>query len=286
QLTSQRFVLHTTTTLNPSTISWAAPAAANTEQNAMKTTEMISGAKSTSLRSSDGTTFSSNESKNGVNNSTTNSYRSVTSSATFTTTADFSNVTKSAAAESAPTVTPNHSTATFTTPGASELPSGNSSSSPTSVLFPSSVTLTSPKGDSPTPNLNPTAHTTQLNGSSSSPSIAPPNPKDASQDKTNKEGVIVGVLVGAILGCALIGLVGYFICAMKRSEPFSHRRLYDDTRSDPVLHLDNSLEPYDTSFGGALDDKSSPADTREDGSAEHPPAGIAMAHLSPSHPPL
>lgn len=52
-------------------------------------------------------------------------------------------------------------------------------------------------------------------------------------DKINKGGMIVGVIVGAILGSILIGLIGYFICGKKRSESFSHRRLYDDTRNDP-----------------------------------------------------
>lgn len=63
QLTSQRFVLHMTITVSPSTISHAAPAAANAKENVMKRTEIISGAKSIPLRSSDGTTFSSNVSK-------------------------------------------------------------------------------------------------------------------------------------------------------------------------------------------------------------------------------
>lgn len=44
---------------------------------------------------------------------------------------------------------------------------------------------------------------------------------------------MAGITVGAILGSVLIGLVGYFIYAMKRPESFSHRWLYDDTRSDP-----------------------------------------------------
>lgn len=52
-------------------------------------------------------------------------------------------------------------------------------------------------------------------------------------EKTNKGGVIGGVIIGFILVSILIGVIGYFICGKKRSELFSHRRLYDDTRNDP-----------------------------------------------------
>lgn len=52
-------------------------------------------------------------------------------------------------------------------------------------------------------------------------------------DETSKEGVIAGVIIGTILVFLLIGLIGYFICHKKRSESFSHRRLYDNTRNDP-----------------------------------------------------
>ncbi|NWV44197.1 MUC15 protein, partial [Grantiella picta] len=286
QPTSQRFVLHMTTTVSPSTISHTAPAATNANENVTKTPEMISETKSTSLRSSDVTTFSSTVPKNETNNSVTNSHRSQMSLATFRTTDDFSEVTKSAAATSTSTVTPSHSTATYTTLGASVLPSENSSINPT-TSFHISVTLTSPmeKQDGSTPNFNP-IQTTKLDLNSSNLSIASPNPKDASEDKTNKEGVIVAVAVGAILGSALIGLLGYFLCAKKRSESFSHRRLYDDTRSDPVLHLDNSLDPYDTSFGGASDDKTSTADKAEEDNAGCPSDGIPMADITPSHPSL
>ncbi|NWV22113.1 MUC15 protein, partial [Origma solitaria] len=285
QPTSQRFVLHMTTALSPSTISHAAPAATNAEENVTKTTEIITGAKSTSLRSPDGTTFSSTVSENGTNNSATNFYRSLMSLATFRTTDGFSEVIKSAAATSTSTLTPSHPTVTYTTVGASVLPRKNSSVNPTTLL-PISVTLTSPmaKQDSPTPNLNPLQQTTKLNRNSSNLSIASPNPKDAREDKTNKEGVIVGAIVGATLGSVLIGLVGYFICAKKRSESFAHRRLYDDSRSDPVLHLDNSLQPYDMSFGGASDDKSSTADKTEEDNAGCPSDGIPMADITPSHP--
>lgn len=74
QLNSQRLVVHMTTTVSPSTTSHAPPAVANIKENVVKRTEIISGAKSRSLRPSDGTTFSSNVSKNW-NNSATNIHR-------------------------------------------------------------------------------------------------------------------------------------------------------------------------------------------------------------------
>ncbi|NWQ62651.1 MUC15 protein, partial [Neopipo cinnamomea] len=283
--TSQRFFPHRTTAVNPSVTSDAAATAANANENVTKRTEMISGANTSSLRVSVGTTLSSSVSKDGTNNSTINYHRSPTTLATYRTTADFSGMIKSIAATSTSTVTPSDSTVTSITRGDLELPTDNSSVNPT-TLFPISVTLTSPtvKKDSPTPNFNPIQQTTKLNYNSSNPSTASPNPKDANEDKTNKEGVIVGVIVGAILGFILVGLIGYFICGKKRSESFSHRRLYDDTRSDPVLHLDNSLGPYDTSFGGASDDKTCTADKSAEDTAGHPSDGIPMADISPSPP--
>ncbi|NXK41820.1 MUC15 protein, partial [Piprites chloris] len=283
--TSERSVPHRTTAVNPSVTSDAAATVANANENVTKRTEIISGANTTSLRVSVGTTLSSNVSKDETNNSTTNYHRSPTTLATSRTTGDFSGAIKNVAASSTSTVTPSHSTVTSSTPGDLELPSDNSSINPTR-LFPISVTLTSPtvNQDSPTPNFNPIQQTTKLSHNSSNPSTASPNPKDANEDKTNKEGVIVGVTVGAILGFILIGLIGYFICGKKRSESFSHRRLYDDTRSDPVLHLDNSLGPYDTSFRGASDNKTSTADKSEEDSAGHPSDGIPMADISPSQP--
>lgn len=42
-----------------------------------------------------------------------------------------------------------------------------------------------------------------------------------------------GAIVGAVLGCTLISLVGYFLCGKRKSDAFGHQRLYDDTRNDP-----------------------------------------------------
>ncbi|NXA18229.1 MUC15 protein, partial [Ibidorhyncha struthersii] len=282
QPSSNRFVLP----INASTVSRAAPTTASAQKNVTERTEMSSWPNSTPPRSADGTTSSSNvtmASKGGIINSATNFSRIPTSLATFTTTGDFSGVTKSAAAASTSTVTPSNSTVTYSTPSAAALPSDNPSINPTALL-PTSVTLTSPTmKDSPTPNFNPIQQTTERNHNFNNPSTASPNSKDASEEKTNKGGVIVGVIVGAILGSILIGLIGYFICGRKRSESFSHRRLYDDTRNDPVLHLDNSLGPYDTSFAHASDDKTSTADKAEQDNAGSPSDGIPMADMTPSH---
>ncbi|NXT34630.1 MUC15 protein, partial [Pelecanoides urinatrix] len=288
QPTSHGFVLPMTTAINPSTISHAAPTTANAKKNVMRRGETSSRPNSTPPSSTDGTTSSSNVtmvSKDGINNSATNFNRIPMSSATFTTTGDFSGVTKSAAATSTSTVTPSNSTVTYSTPSAAVLPSDNSSTNP-AALFPTGITLTSPtvKQDSPTPNFNPIQQTTELNHNFSNPSTASSNSKDANEEKTNKGEVIVGVIVGAILGSILIGLIGYVTCGKKRSESFSHRRLYDDTRNDPVLHLDNSLGPYDMSFGCASDDKTSTEDKAEKDNAGCRPDGIPMADMTPSHP--
>uniref|UniRef100_A0A7M4EJR5 Mucin 15, cell surface associated n=1 Tax=Crocodylus porosus TaxID=8502 RepID=A0A7M4EJR5_CROPO len=61
--------------------------------------------------------------------------------------------------------------------------------------------------------------------------------------------IVFGATVGTFLGFALIGLIGYVMCRKRKSEPFCHQRLYDDTRSDPVLRLDNSPGSYDLNFG-------------------------------------
>ncbi|NXK08917.1 MUC15 protein, partial [Herpetotheres cachinnans] len=284
QPTSQRFILPMTTTKNPSTVNHAAAITTST----IKRTETSSWPNSTPLNSTDGTTLSSNVitvSKDGISNSATNFDRTPTSLATFTKMADSSGVTKSAEATSASTVTPSNSTVTYSTSSAAALPSDNSSLNPT-MLFPTSTTLISPtvKQDSPTPNFNPIQQTTELNHNFSNASTASSNSKDASEDKTYTGGVIVGVIVGAILVSILIGLIGYFIYGKKRSESFSHRRLYDDTRNDPVLHLDNSLGPYDPSFACASDDKTSTADKAKEDNAGCPSDGIPMADMTPSHP--
>ncbi|NXO51820.1 MUC15 protein, partial [Aramus guarauna] len=287
QPTSQRFVLPVTSARNASTVSHAAPTV-NAKGKVTKRTEVSSRPHSTPPRSTDSTTLSSNVtmvSKDVVNNSVTNFNRNQMSLVTFTTTGDFSRVTRSAAATYTSTATPSNSPVTHSTPLAAVLPSDNTSVNPTTA-FPTGITLTSPTvtQDSSTSDLNRIRQTTELNPNFSNSSTASSNSKDANEDKTNKGGVIVAVIVGAILGSILIGLTGYFICGKKRSESFSHRRLYDDTRNDPVLHLDNSLGPYDTSIRCTPDDKSRAEDKGEEDNAGCPSDGIPMADMTLSHP--
>ncbi|XP_078239170.1 mucin-15 isoform X1 [Pogona vitticeps] len=73
--------------------------------------------------------------------------------------------------------------------------------------------------------------------------------REHQQENHNHGAVVFGAVVGAVLGSALIGLAGYFMCTKRKSESFGHQRLYDDTRNDPVLRLDNAPEPLDTSLG-------------------------------------
>uniref|UniRef100_A0A8C8YVR3 Mucin 15, cell surface associated n=1 Tax=Prolemur simus TaxID=1328070 RepID=A0A8C8YVR3_PROSS len=76
-----------------------------------------------------------------------------------------------------------------------------------------------------------------------------PNTSDPQKENRNT-GVVFGAILGAILGASLLTLVGYLLCGKRKTDSFSHRRLYDD-RNEPVLRLDNAPEPYDVSFGNS-----------------------------------
>ncbi|XP_010590478.2 mucin-15 [Loxodonta africana] len=76
-----------------------------------------------------------------------------------------------------------------------------------------------------------------------------PNTADPQEENRNT-GVVFGTILGAILGASLLSLVGYLLCGKRKTNSFSHRRLYDD-RNEPVLRLDNAPEPYDVSFGNS-----------------------------------
>eukprot|EP00075_Anas_platyrhynchos_P001046 XP_005014320.1 mucin-15 isoform X2 [Anas platyrhynchos] len=275
--------------IKPFVFSYAAPT--NATVNVTTETEMSSQTASTPLMSTTEATNLSSAftmvSNDGINNSATNFQRNSTSSATFTIPGDFSRVTTNSAANSTglpSTVTPSNSTVTKGTHSAAALPGYTSSINPTT--FPTSIALTSPtvKQNSPTTNFNTSQHTTELNSTTNSAEFYSSTRSSNPEGKTNKGGVIFGVAVGAILGCILIGLIGYCICGKKRSESFSHRRFYDDTGNDPVLHLDNSLGPYDTGFGSSPGDQTSTADKAEGDNAGCPADDIPMADMTPSHP--
>ncbi|XP_071618276.1 mucin-15 isoform X2 [Heliangelus exortis] len=252
-----KFILAMNTTINPSTVT----ALTSDNKNLMKREFSSSSPKSTSLNSTDGTTLSSNVTMVPTN-SATNFNRTSAASVTLVNRSELSGVTTTDAAPS--TATPNNSTAPSSTAPAPVLPSDNSAT----TLSPTSTTLTSPmvKQDSPTTNLNPLQQTTEQNHSFSSPLTASFNSEDAEE--------------GAILVSILIGLIEYFLRGKKRSEPFSHSRLYDDSRNDPVLDLDNSLGPYDPSFGCVSDTNAS---TTEESNPGCPSDGIPMDDMTPPH---
>ncbi|KAG8438218.1 hypothetical protein GDO86_008780 [Hymenochirus boettgeri] len=72
--------------------------------------------------------------------------------------------------------------------------------------------------------------------------------KDAKEFQSST-GVVLGAIIGSICGIALVCLVAYFLCGTKKSSTISHRRLYEDIRNEPVLRLDNPVNPYDVSYG-------------------------------------
>lgn len=71
-----------------------------------------------------------------------------------------------------------------------------------------------------------------------------------SQKENRNTGVVFGAILGAILGASFLSLVVYLLCGKKKTDSFSHQRLYDD-RNEPVLRLDNAPEPYDMNFGNS-----------------------------------
>ncbi|XP_061212639.1 mucin-15 isoform X2 [Neopsephotus bourkii] len=63
----------------------------------------------------------------------------------------------------------------------------------------------------------------------------------------------------------------------------SSTALPDSKDANAVLHLDNSLGPYDTSFGYVPDDRSSTAHKAVEDNLGCPSDGIPMADMTPSH---
>ncbi|XP_030056558.1 mucin-15 [Microcaecilia unicolor] len=84
--------------------------------------------------------------------------------------------------------------------------------------------------------------TTQINNSSE-------DSQGKEKDSHSSTGVILGAIIGSILGVVLVSVVAYFLCVRKKPESFVHRRLYEDIRNEPVLRLDNTVDPYDLSYG-------------------------------------
>ncbi|XP_065611837.1 mucin-15 [Cyrtonyx montezumae] len=263
-------------------------ATVNASKNVTERREMSSQPVSTPLRSTDGTTLPSVftvASKDGTNSSALNWRRILISSATFTAPGDFSTATEDAAVVSAGvpfTVAPSSSALTGSTRPTAALPSDSASTISTSLLTGTALKSPIVMQDGPTPNVNITQQTADLKHNFTKTSTVLSNEEETDKGKTNKGGIIVGIAVG-ILGSILIGLMGHFLCDKRRSESFSHRRLYDDTRNGPVLHLDNSLGPHETSFGTAPHGKCSTAVMAVEDSAGCPHDSIPMDDMTPSH---
>ncbi|XP_019407376.1 PREDICTED: mucin-15 [Crocodylus porosus] len=113
----------------------------------------------------------------------------------------------------------------------------------------SPTTLSTSKSDHPTIDFKTISHATSVHQNLTNSSTVSSYPKETSKEKHYNGEIVFGATVGTFLGFALIGLIGYVMCRKRKSEPFCHQRLYDDTRSDPVLRLDNSPGSYDLNFG-------------------------------------
>ncbi|XP_003506560.1 mucin-15 [Cricetulus griseus] len=99
--------------------------------------------------------------------------------------------------------------------------------------------------------------------------------------KGNKNtGIIFGAILGGILGASLFSLVGYLLCGQRKTDSFSHRRLYDD-RNEPVLRLDNAPEPYDVNFGNSSYYNSAVSDSSMPEGGESVHDGIPMDDIPP-----
>ncbi|XP_062054044.1 mucin-15 [Lepus europaeus] len=106
-----------------------------------------------------------------------------------------------------------------------------------------------------------------------------PNTSDPQKENRNT-GVVFGAILGAILGASLLSLVGYLLCGRRKTDSFSHQRLYDD-RNEPVLRLDNAPEPYDVSFGNSSYYNSTVNDSSMPEGRENARDGIPMDDIPP-----
>ncbi|XP_021483341.1 mucin-15 [Meriones unguiculatus] len=106
-----------------------------------------------------------------------------------------------------------------------------------------------------------------------------PNTSDPSKENNNTR-IVFGAILGAILGASLLSLVGYLLCGQRKTDSFSHRRLYDD-RNEPVLRLDNTPEPYDVNFGNSSHYNSAVSDPSMTEGGEGGHDGIPMDDIPP-----
>ncbi|XP_020010210.2 mucin-15 [Castor canadensis] len=106
-----------------------------------------------------------------------------------------------------------------------------------------------------------------------------PNTSDPQKENRNA-GIVFGAILGAILGVSLLSLVGYLLCGKRKTDSFSHQRLYED-RNEPVLRLDNTPEPYDGSFGNSSYYNPPVNDSSMPESRENALDGIPMDDIPP-----
>lgn len=109
-----------------------------------------------------------------------------------------------------------------------------------------------------------------------------PNTSDTPKENKNT-GIVFGAILGAILGASLLSLVGYLLCGQRKTDSFSHRRLYDD-RNEPVLRLDNAPEPYDVNFGNSSYYNPAVSDSSLPEGGESLQDGIPMDAIPPFRP--
>ncbi|KAE8607113.1 hypothetical protein XENTR_v10011020 [Xenopus tropicalis] len=161
----------------------------------------------------------------------------------------------------------------------------NISVTPTSSNVTKTLITTTPGGtnQSTTTPTNTSSATTTVNNPLTPTNASCAGISGNSKDTADSAGVVLGAIIGSILGISLISLAVYFLCGSKKSSSFSHRRLYEETRNEPVLRLDNPANPYDVSYGdssyynpAALDEFSI--------NNNHPREVIVMDDMSPRQP--
>ncbi|XP_067388220.1 mucin-15 [Emydura macquarii macquarii] len=296
QGTSYRPGLIGTTGRTPSAINHGALTTAN-KNATTKSTAIESNTQSSSVaqRSTNGTVlFLTSQvakgSTNGTNNFVTNVNRISPSSTISTTMSDLSTVTESnvptSAGVSSKMVSRNFTAVTFKTSSTATISTEDSLQSSTAMSSPSNTltTLPTPMSGSVTTGFKAISQTSNVPQNFTNHSIVPSNPKQPNKENNNNGGVVLGAIVGAILGSALIGLIGYLICGKRKSGLFSHQRLYDDTRSEPVLRLDNSS--YDVSFGDvSYYNPSTTNESAAQNSRGRSYDGIPMGDMASSQPP-
>ncbi|KAM9148580.1 mucin-15 [Pangshura tecta] len=281
--------------ITPSAISYGAPMD-NKKTTESTVIESITQSNSISQSSSNTvlslTSHVDNSSTDGTNTSAKNVNRISPSSTISITMSDTSAVTESNmptnTGVSSKTETKNFTSVIHKTSPTATISTKDSLKSSTEVSSTNSpsntpTTLSTHKSGSVTTDFKTISQTTKnVHQNFTNHSIVPSNPKEPKENRPSA-GVVLGAIVGAILGSALIGLIGYFICGKRKSGAFSHQRLYDDTRREPGLRLDNSS--HDLSFGDLS--YYNPSTTNElaaPNSRGRPYDGIPMGDMTSSQP--